>query len=235
MLSAIIVVLAGALTYALTRPTSPTSTNGIMVAQSSAPASPKPMTELDRATALAALRANASTLDPEETTETLILQKSTGSERDALSAYLISRGMVACTTTTPQYVKETACALTGSGNAQHWKTVAVDGGCYKDCPVTKVTVPLADVVVEQVTGIQLLQNQATAHFTYHIEPNALGHSLLGWIGHKHFCGTDYPATWGKGTQQNEAAFEQFDDGWRFSGVSSAAAFFDPNVTLCNGL
>jgi hypothetical protein len=144
--------------------------------------------------------------------------------------------MIACRTTTWEYhLKVTACALTSSGKAQHWKTVSVDGGCYEGCPVTKVTVPLADVVVEQVTGIQLLQNQAAVHFNYHIEPNAFGHSLLGWIGHKHFCGRDYPSTWGKGTQQNQAAFEQFDDGWRFSGVSSAAALFDPNVTLCNGL
>lgn len=88
-----------------------------------------------------------------------------------------------------------------------------------------MTVPLADLTVDEVTGIgnrianriaTLAADRANVDFSYSVELNALSRAMLAWAASRHFCGIDYAARW-KGLQPGTATFTKYDERWTRSG------------------
>jgi|ERR1035438_2230623 hypothetical protein len=161
---------------------------------------------------------------------------------DVISQYLEAHGFLSCKT--ERFVR--SCNVNRSGK----KFLAMHAATHSPLPIPycapgahceppqRWTIPVADARLDSVDGILKSENHATIDFTYSELPNAFGKSLAAFAkSRKVGCGTDYPARWAvRHTEQIATA--DYDDGWRYAGLSQAAAmrqFFGPGTLLCGGL
>jgi hypothetical protein len=68
--------------------------------------------------------------------------------------------------------------------------------------------------------------QASADFTFTVQPNALGDYLRKWIGRRKFCGSDYPARERPGLRIGQATFDGFDDGFRLASTAGGPMIYE---------
>jgi len=174
---------------------------------------------LGRMQALETLRAHSSTIATGDTSG--IIFSGAALPGSILTRYLAAAGYIRCLH---------VCSLTAKGRAQHWAVKPLLG------PLTQITVPLADLTVNEVTGIHsgivgIATGQTIVDLSYRVKPNALGRAMLTWSGSRRFCGVDYAARW-KGAQPGQATFTKYEGTWRFAGGASAAGGLNPFGAAC---
>jgi hypothetical protein len=157
---------------------------------------------LDCTQALDELRAHASAIASDETRGMFL--SGAGPSDDSLSRKLLAAGYVTCT---GRDLLSGRCELTAKGRAQYWRTEN-----FPAYHIWRVVVPLAEIVVDKVTGIRLVGNgQRVVDFNYHVKPLPFGKAVFG-------------EDWASGTKTGQAAFVKLSNGWRIDRILRTTEF-----------